>query len=62
MANRRPLATARELAQFLSVPEGTLRMWRYHGTGPRFCKVGHAVRYSWDDVEAWLAASHRAPA
>jgi predicted DNA-binding transcriptional regulator AlpA len=62
MTTRRPLATAGQVSEFLSVPQTTLRQWRYHGTGPRWIKCGSMVRYSWDDVEAWLAANHKATA
>jgi len=32
----------------------TLRKWRHLGRGPRFIKVGRAVRYLPADVAAWL--------
>jgi hypothetical protein len=59
MATRRSLATPQQLADYLSVPEVTLRQWRYKGVGPHFNKVGHLVRYDWADVEAWLAESRK---
>lgn len=34
----------------------TLRKMRLNGTGPRFLKLGRAVRYRETDIEAWLNA------
>jgi predicted site-specific integrase-resolvase len=60
MTERQPLATPKEVGEYLSVPATTLRQWRYHGTGPKWMKVNSMVRYDWDNVEAWLEASRRA--
>lgn len=49
------MATTEELANHLHVPEGTLKQWRWLGTGPKFYTVGRHVRYDWADVDAWLA-------
>jgi predicted site-specific integrase-resolvase len=57
--NRRPLATPKQLSEYLAVPETTLRQWRYLGTGPKYTKAGQLVRYNWADVEAWLAESRK---
>ena len=43
-----------EVARYLSVPEATLRYWRYQGTGPRSIKVGRHVRYQRSEVERYL--------
>lgn len=52
---RQPLATSKDVAEFLAVPESRLRQWRYLGTGPAYRKLeNHLVRYRWADVEAWL--------
>lgn len=59
MTRKRPFATPQELAEYLSVPEGTLRQWRYRGAGPAYSKVGELVRYDWSDVEAWVAANRQ---
>ena len=56
MPERRPLATTREVAEFLGVPERTLGQWAYFGTGPRYAKIGRHRRYRWEDVEAFVAA------
>lgn len=54
---RTPLMTTAELAAYIGgdITDSTLRQWRHRGTGPRWIKVGHGVRYRPDDVEAWLA-------
>lgn len=49
--------TTRELAAFLGLSAGTLCTWRYQGKGPNYYKVGNAVRYKIDDVEAWKNAN-----
>ena len=48
-----------KLSGVLDVPVGTLANWRYQGRGPRFIKVGRAVRYRRSDVEAWLERNAR---
>lgn len=45
-----------QLAEKLNIKVATLARWRYLGRGPRFCKVGGAVRYLPGDVDAWLEA------
>jgi hypothetical protein len=42
------------VAEYLQKPVATLARWRYLGKGPRYTVLGRTVRYSWDDVEAWL--------
>lgn len=62
MVDRRPLLTTPELSIYLQKPEKTLRQWRYLGTGPTWVKVGHDVRYRWEDVDRWLGEQSRAAA
>lgn len=31
-------------------------MWRCHGTGPRFCKLGNRVRYAPAVLAEWVEA------
>ena len=57
MAAKRPLVKAHEAAEFLGVPETTLRQWRYRGVGPRWIKVESMVRYDYDDLEAYREAN-----
>lgn len=56
MEQRRPLATSQEVADYLGVPLRTVETWAYHGTGPRYAKIGRHRRYRWEDVEAFVAA------
>jgi excisionase family DNA binding protein len=50
------LMTSLELAEFLNVPEQTVRRWRSNGTdyGPPFVRLGRAVKYSRDDIRRWF--------
>ena len=42
-----------EVAARLGVSRFTVRSWRLKGTGPRFLKMGRAVRYRPEDVEEY---------
>ena len=39
---------------------GTLASYRVRGGGPRYLRLGGLVRYTLDDLEAWLAGRRRA--
>jgi excisionase family DNA binding protein len=52
--DRKPLATAEQVSEYLGVPPGTVDAWRTRGGGPRFSRVGRHVRYRWADVDRWL--------
>lgn len=43
-----------QVAEVTSVSVATVRRWRLLSQGPRFLKIGAAVRYRPEDVEAWL--------
>ncbi|WP_299303287.1 helix-turn-helix domain-containing protein [uncultured Brachybacterium sp.] len=45
--------TPTDLSERFGVPLKTLAAWRYQGTGPAFMKLGGAVRYRLEDVEAY---------
>jgi len=53
-----PLLNTREAADVLGVAPGTLEDWRARGTGqgPKWLKVGHAVRYRLQELEEWIEA------
>ncbi|MGE0502082.1 MAG: helix-turn-helix transcriptional regulator [Rhizobiaceae bacterium] len=51
--------TERELAQRWALSAKTLRNWRVSGLGPPFVKIGGAVRYSLDAVEAFESEQAR---
>ena len=42
-----------EVAMRLGVSRFTLRAWRLRGHGPKFLKMGRAVRYRPEDVDEW---------
>ena len=61
MSDVHQLLTTQELATALGVDPTTLPQWRLvAGRGPRFIKVGAAVRYRRSDVEKWLTDQTRA--
>lgn len=41
-------------AAYIGKPQRTLGQWRYIGKGPKYVKIGNAVRYRKADVDAWL--------
>ncbi len=49
-----------EAAQILNLEVATLRRWRWSSRGPRFLKLGGAVRYELADIEAFIEASRKA--
>ena len=48
------LLTAKQAARYLSISTKWLANQRWQGTGPRFLKVGGAVRYRQSDLDAYL--------
>ena len=46
-------------AEYLSIKPNTLEIWRVQGSGPTFKKIGRLVRYSVDDLDAYLTAQTR---
>ncbi len=48
-----------EAARILNVEIATLRRWRWAGKGPRFLKIGGAVRYDPADLEAFIESCRR---
>lgn len=49
--------TEREVSDLLGLSVATLRAWRHRGQGPRFLRLGRAVRYLPADLEAFVGAS-----
>lgn len=45
-----------DLERLTKISKSTWDKKRLTGDGPRFIKIGRAVRYRLSDVEAWLAA------
>ncbi len=46
-------------ATILALSVKTLRRWRWAGKGPRFLKLGAAVRYDPADLTAFIEAGRR---
>jgi len=44
----------REIAATLMVSVATIRRWRLMKQGPKYLKVGAAVRYRAEDLKSWL--------
>ena len=47
--------TPETLATYLGVSTSTIYSWNSSGYGPPFVKLGNLVRYTFEDVELWLA-------
>ncbi len=54
-----PLMNEREAARQLGLKVSTLRRWRWQGRELEFIKIGHAVRYDPDVVNAYIEARRR---
>lgn len=46
-------------AELCGLSVSTLNKLRLAGGGPRYAKLGRAVRYRVSDIDAWIAASLR---
>ena len=51
---KRPLLNERQTAEWLNVPQRTLQDWRQRGKGPKYIKIGGAVRYDADYLEDFI--------
>lgn len=60
-ASKTPIELLNEVqtARRLQLSPKTLRNWRVVGTGPKFLKLGRAVRYCDADLLAWIAKGSR---
>jgi predicted DNA-binding transcriptional regulator AlpA len=43
-----------DVARITGMSIATVRRWRLFGAGPKYLKLGAAVRYKRDDISAWL--------
>ena len=43
-----------EAAKYVRLGKATLERFRIKGDGPRYCKLGGAVRYRQVDLDEWL--------
>ena len=53
------LLTSKEVAARIRKSESWLNHARQNGTGPRYLKIGHQVRYRPEDVDGWLDSQAR---
>ena len=53
------LMTERDAARRMGLSVRTLQKWRLLGQGPCYLKLGQAVRYDPDDLEAFVQAARR---
>lgn len=49
-----PMLNTKEVAKILGLKETTLEQWRWAGRGPRYVKAGRSVRYTKEDLEAFI--------
>jgi predicted DNA-binding transcriptional regulator AlpA len=49
------LLNEHQVAKFLQLSVASVRRWRLFRTGPKYLKIGVAVRYRREDVESWLS-------
>ena len=50
-----------QLAEYLGMPYSALAQHRKKGTGPKYLKIGHLVRYRMSDIENWLQERKETP-
>ena len=60
-ALRDPLLSANEAAELLGLSPATLKKWRRNHRGPRYHRLGSAVRYKREDLEAFVSESAEHP-
>ncbi|WP_082976153.1 AlpA family transcriptional regulator [Mycobacterium sp. 1165196.3] len=53
------ILTTAEVSAITKIPAGTLRYFRYAGTGPQSFRLGRQVKYRRADVEKWLDEARR---
>ncbi|ACS80797.1 MULTISPECIES: helix-turn-helix transcriptional regulator [Maridesulfovibrio] len=46
-----------EAALFLGLRPGTLEVWRCHGKGPRYSKIGRRVMYEVSDLRMFVESA-----
>ena len=54
------MMTTRQAADYLGLSVHTLNKWRWDGRGPRYIKLGAAVRYRQDELDRFIEAGQTA--
>lgn len=47
----------KDAAAYLRTSPSTLAKRRLYGTGPRYCRIGRAIRYRKSDLDDFMASS-----
>jgi predicted DNA-binding transcriptional regulator AlpA len=50
------LLNEHQVAKFVQLSVACVRRWRLSRSGPKYLKIGAAVRYRREDVESWLSS------
>lgn len=53
------LLDVEQAARYLAVSPGTMRKWREAGKGPEYLRMDSMIRYSIDDLDAYVASHPR---
>jgi predicted DNA-binding transcriptional regulator AlpA len=53
--NLEALLNEHEVARVTGLSVASVRRWRLFRQGPKYLKIGAAVRYKPEDISAWLA-------
>ena len=53
-SSRRVTLTVVEAASYLGLAVSTLNKWRSYGGGPRFMRLGRAIRYRQSELDTYL--------
>jgi len=59
MATNQTFLDSDQAAEYLGLKRTTLEAWRCRGGGPRFAKLGRAVRYRKTDLDDWIESRMR---
>jgi predicted DNA-binding transcriptional regulator AlpA len=51
----------KEAAGYLGLAAITLQIWRSQGRGPRYVRMGRAIRYRMADLDTWVDQQTREP-
>jgi predicted DNA-binding transcriptional regulator AlpA len=53
-SNLEALLNEHDVARITALSVASVRRWRLLGQGPKYLKIGAAVRYKPEDISAWL--------